>query len=84
MCRKNDMGGYWLGNIEKLTHENNSSDKGRNGTAGKKPATLDIVEVAGIKTLLERGVSTRKVASLMGTSQRTVMRVKKGEYRCSM
>lgn len=81
MCRLNDEGCYELGNIYKATCNENSSEKYRNGKAGRKPPSVTDEEVLEIKALLEEGVSQRKIAEQFNTSQRTVLRIKKNLYR---
>lgn len=78
MCRYNDAGPYHIGNIYKATHECNSRDKFHFGFKGKK-AYLTDEQVLQIKQLLTEH-STRRVAQLVGTNQKTVMRVKHGVY----
>jgi predicted DNA-binding protein (UPF0251 family) len=81
MGRRFDRGDYTLDNIIKVTFNRNSSDKWVNGSAGKKPATLNCKEVQAIRIALKHGISQRKIAKMFGTSQRTVNRINTNTYR---
>lgn len=81
MCRINDKGPYCTTNIYKDTCENNSADKIKHGTYKPRSATLTESDVRSIKRLLSDGLSQRRIAEIMETSQRTVNRINRGTYR---
>lgn len=79
MCRFEDCGPYRIDNIYKGTHNSNSSLKFELGFIAKKRYLTDD-SVKEVKKLLTEGVSTRKVAAIIGTNQKTVMRIKHDKY----
>lgn len=81
MCRINDTGPYCTSNIYKDTCENNSADKVKHGTFKTKEPTLTEEDVEIIESMLSAMVPQREIARTMGTSQRTVTRINRGEYR---
>lgn len=79
MCRNNDSGPYSLSNIYKGSHEHNSSFKFENGFVAK-PKYLSDTVITEIRKHLSNGLSTRKIAELFNTNQKSIMRIKHGKY----
>jgi Helix-turn-helix domain of resolvase len=76
MCRNKDCGPYSLENIFKSSHEQNMRDKKINGTHRARPKKANEDKIEEVFKSLAQGLSTRKVAKLVGISQRTVVHIK--------
>lgn len=79
MCRYGDTGAYILGNIYKGTHSENSSLKFKLGFKAKQKY-LNEEQISEVNKLLLMGYSTRHTARVVGTNQKTVMRIKHNRY----